>query len=374
MKRLTVALVAVGLLALPSPVRALTKFTDLVVFPTKTGFRAAVAWQASSLVSGVVRYGTSPGALTSTAAPFPGLPDRAQMAYLNGLAIGTTYYVQVEDTLSGDLSEIATFTAANAYNDWNGSLYTQNLVVQLDAQSLPDSVRYDQSLLEIAEGVNVFAERTYDALDSYARIGKVLVMDSLDYPVNVPFLPVQECQGRGTNLADVLFETVPPADTHTFGGYAINDKCTQVYIGRAALLGTPWPSDGGLLLGWAMAHEWMHYAFSTPDLYGGGSNGNCVNYVLDISLMHNSGGYIGGRWHKTELDRSPSETPCDHGSQPWSWDKVQQRYPNVPDGPVQGIIDRRAKGNPDGDALEIWILDRTPLGSTLTRYIPPDGV
>lgn len=364
---LALALLAPALASAQEPV-----FTQTVAFATKTGFRAVFAWSARQPVLGVVRYGTSPNALTQSVSPFPGLPDTAQMAVAQ-VQTGQTYFYRVQDTLTGATSPIGSFTATNAYNDWNGSTYTLDLLVQLDLQSLPPEIPADLALEDIAAGVNVFAERLHDALDGYARLGRVLITDTLlDYPLNLPFIaPV--CDPLRSNLADVLVQTTVPFDSHTFGGWAIDDPCVSFYVGRLGQLVVPWEDD--LHFGYVATHEMIHYAFNAPDLYLLNSDADCINPVWDGSIMHNTGGFDGVQWTLTELDRNPVLTPCSHGTQPWSWDVLRERYTQVPLAPVGPIDHGRAdfaRGNPDGGALEIWILNREVASSTLTRYIPND--
>lgn len=356
-------------------------FTEVTGFATKTGFRGIVAWEADQPVLARVRYGTSPTALTLSTAQLAPQADTAGMVVIGfvagfGPAPGDTIYYRVEDQLSGGVSAIQSFEAKNAYNDWNGSTYTIDVVMQLDTQSLPAEVPADLALQDIAAGANVWAERLYDSLDGFARVGNVLITDTqLDQAANVPFQTLDgTCPSNQSNMADFLFESAPPLDSHTFGGFAVNQYCTQIYIGREGWLGSHWLDD--LSLGYVMAHEGGHYFFNAPDLYPQTGAGGCRNLAWDGSLMHNTGGYTGSRWELTELDRNPTLTPCDHGGSPWSWDALRERYTNVPlnpTGPIDHMVDTDAKGNEDGGALNIMILDRQPGSSTLTAYVPDDS-
>lgn len=379
---LVVALLLAGFVVVPAAPAQDPLFTRTVGFATKTGFRGVFTWESSQPVVGRVRYGTSPANLGSVA-PLVGTtaPDVAGLAIAR-LALDATYYWQVEDVLTGQRSPVQTLRAANAYNDWNGSTYTIDFLVQLDAQSLPHQVPIDAALEDIAAGVNIVAERIYDALDGFARIGNVLVTDTnLDYAVNVPAYPPPVCENGTHNAADILVQTSVPLDSHTFTGWAIADPCTSVYLGRLGwLLVQAWGLDApeDLDFGYTAAHELLHYAFNAPDVYGGGSSGNCANLDWDGSIMHNAGGWkrAQGRWMLTELDRNPELTPCDHGSQPWSWDRLRERYMNVPlrpNGPVEHIVDTLPRGNPDGEALNILILDREPGLSSLRTFMPDDS-
>jgi hypothetical protein len=354
-------------------------FTETVGFATKTGFRAIFTWSATQPVAGVVHYGESPANLDQTAMALPGAPDTAQMAAASNLVRGRTYYWQVEDTLTGERSEIKSLRAANAYNDWNGETYTLNLLVQLDLQDLPPDIPHDQALSDIANGINIFAERVYDALDGYARLGKVIVTDTnLDYAANEPFgdpFGGVACDGENGTLADVLVQTSIPLDSHTWSGWSIDKPCIAFYVGRIGQLVVPWEDE--LHFGAVNVHEFMHYGFNTPDLYPlANSTTDCRNLDWDGSIMHNTGGYA-GKWELTELDRNPTLTPCVHGNAPWSWDVLRTRYTNIPlnpEGPILDMFNEKAKGDPDGEAFEIWVLNREPGASSLTRYVPDDTV
>lgn len=352
-------------------------FTDVEGFATKTGFRGVFAWQASQPVKAAVSYGLSPDNLDSEVITVPGTPDSAGMAIADGLEIGKTYYWQVEDLLTGEKSEVSSFTANNAYNDWNGSTYTLDMLVQLDSESLPKDIPFDQAAEDLAAGVNIFAERLYDAMDGFARLGKVIITDTqTDYAGSVPFAPTEGCNavpGAGGNLADVLVQTTVPFDSHTFGGWAINDPCTSFYVGRVGWLVVPWEDD--LMFGFTAVHEMMHYAFAAPDLYPEVSDADCNEPSWDGSLMHNTGGWNGKRWELTELDRNPELTPCDHGTKPYTWETLRERYTNVPEranGPIEHIVDKQARGNEDGGALDITILDRSGPQSSLSGFTPDD--
>jgi hypothetical protein len=354
-------------------------FTKTVGFATKTGYRGVFSWQASKEVAAVVHYGLSPTALTSTAVA-TGVPDAAGIVIVDDLEVGKIYYWQVEDTTTGERSVVKSLASTNAYTDWNGSSYTIDLLVQLDSNSLPQDIPADQAVEDIAQGFNIFSERVYDATDGLVRIGQVLVTDTnIDYAANIPSEPSPVCAGN--NLADVLVTTSVPFDSHTFGGFSIEDPCTQFYVGRIGQLVVPWEDD--LHFGHVASHELSHYAFNAPDLYpqdaGVVDSGGCRNLAWDGSLMHNTGGWTGARWEMTELDRNPTLTPCDHTEsgteQPYTWDAMRVRYLNVPlrpTGPIEHVIDVRARGNEDGGAYQSFILDRTPAASTLSAFVPND--
>ncbi len=355
-------------------------FLETDGFATKTGFRGVFVWKASQPVLGVVRYGESPTALIQSVSAIPGVADTSQLAVASNLVIGRTYYWQVEDTLTGQKSSIKSFEAKNAYTNWNGEVYTINMLVQLDSESVPPEIPHDLALQDIANGMNIFAERLYDAMDGFARLGKVVVTDTnLDYAAIQPFGDPGgglACDGENTTVADVIVQTTVPFDSHTWSGWQISNPCIGFYVGRVGQLVVPWEDE--LHFGHVASHELMHYAFNAPDLYTveGPVTVDCRNTDWDGSLMHNTGGFI-GKWELTELDRNPTLTPCNHGTEPYTWDVLRTRYTEVPlnpDGPIQNMFDLEAKGHPDGDGLEMWLMDREPASSTLTRYAPDDTV
>lgn len=360
------------------------QFQNVLGMSTKTGFRAVFAWQADSLVSAVVDYQID-GGQTRTAIPLVNAVDRAQMVVVDGLQPGQTISYRVRDQLSGTTSSQNSFVAGNAYESWNGSHYQLNALVQLDSQALPDGIPFDLGVGDLAAGMQIVAERLYDAMDGYAQMGTVLVTDTvLNYPLNIPF-GVQAIFGDagcnstnldgigavGHTLADFIVETSIPFDSHTFSGWMIDNPCVGFYIGRVGQLVVPWEDD--LHLGYTMTHELMHYAFNAPDLYTLNSDADCRNLDWDGSLMHNTGGWTGQRWELTELDRDPISTPCDHGTQPYSWQALRERYDQIPQNATpQNVVDTQARGNATGGSLEIWVLDHEPGNSRLCRYGTPD--
>ncbi len=355
------------------------QFEQVIGYSTKTGFRAVFAWQADQSVAGIVEYSVD-GGEARTARPLAGAPDTAQMAVVDGFEPGQRISYRIRDQLGGTTSAERTFVTGNAYTSWNGSAYTLNALVQLDSEALPDGIPWDQGLGDLAAGIRIMSERLYDAMDGYARMGMVLVTDTvLNYPLNVPFgatanlgkagcapMMMDGTGAVGPTVADFLVQTSIPFDSHTYGGWMIDNPCIGFYIGRVGQLVTPWQDD--LHLGYVMTHELMHYAFNAPDLYSLNSDADCKNLDWDGSLMYNEGGWNGSRWELTELDRNESATPCNHGTQPYTWDALRERYVRVPGAATpQHIVDTAARGNTTGGALEIWVLDNNPAGSRLCR-------
>ena len=376
--------------ALPTP------FTAVQAFATKSGFRGVVSWAASAPIVPVVHYGTDPANLDQVA-PVADSPDTAGAAVLGGgltelLEVGATYWVSIEDATTGAVTPPIELAARNAYTDHGvnneqpageasrkDEVYTLDLLVQLDAESLPPDMSVGLALDDIAAGVNVFAERLYDAMDGHARVGNVLITDtnvggSGTTPGATVVHAPGSCDAPG-NLADVLVTTAMPFDSHTFS-YAIDEPCTPFYLGRAGQLVTPWQDD--LHLGYVATHEMMHYAFGAPDLYGTGdvtgtAGGGCANPAWDGSVMHNSGGWAVDHWSLTEVDRDAVLTPCDHAGEPYTWDQAQTKYVELPEtAQLEDVFNDRARGNPDGGALNMTILNREPGASTLTHVTPDD--
>ena len=372
-------------------------FTDVTAFATKTGTRGVVAWQTDVPIQPYVSW-TTDGA-EPQGFEVKDAADTAGVAIIDGLEVGKTYKVTVTDLVDSTVASAPVeLVAKNAYNDygpngtdqpigdvsWRDNVYTIDMLVQLDTQSLPKDVPHDQALEDIGDAFNIVAERMYDAVDGHARLGKVLVTDTqFAYAINEPF-GVEEATtatneinpcGADRNLADVLVQSAPPFDSHTFS-YAIEEPCASFYVGRLGwLIANPWVND--LDMGYTSTHEMMHYAFGAPDLYGtsdvAGSGGGCNNPAWDGSLMHNSGGWNGSRWQLTEVDRNPELTPCEHGTEPYTWDQIQSRYASVPDeSQLLDVVNYKPRGNPDGGALDIKVLDRTPASSTLSAFNPND--
>lgn len=378
MYRNLTAAAALSFLLMPGACLA-AEFQQVIGFSTKTGFRAVFAWQTDRPVSGLVEY-TVDGGEPRTARPLANARDTAQMAVVDGLEPGQRISYRIRDQLGDGASTERSFTAGNAYTSWNGSSYTLNALVQLDSKALPDGVPWDQGLGDLAAGISVMSERLYDAMDGYARMGVVLITDTvLNYPVNIPFgatanLGKAGCAPMfmdgtgavGPTVADFLVQTSIPFDSHTYGGWMIDNPCIGFYIGRVGQLVAPWQDD--LHIGYVMTHELMHYAFNAPDLYSLNSDADCKNLDWDGSLMYNEGGWNGSRWELTELDRNASATPCSHGTQPYTWDALRERYVRVPAAATpQHIVDSAARGNANGGALEVWVLDNNPAGSRLCR-------
>jgi hypothetical protein len=249
--------------------------------------------------------------------PIGNAVDRAQMAVIDAFPLaGSTVHYRIRDDLTGVTSATSSLDTGNAWNRQlstgpHGFLYEVNLLVQLDSSALPDSVPIDQGLLDLARALDITAERIWDATDGYVRLGKVLVTDTvLNYPANQPFGPGVSCGTYAAGVtaritvADVLVQSSIPFDSHTWGGGTpvISHPCTAIYLGRLGQLVVPWGSDTHT--GYVAAHEFAHYALGAPDLYPESSTANCVNTAHEISLMHNTGGYTGGKWRLTEFDRN----------------------------------------------------------------------
>ncbi|HLF16965.1 MAG TPA: thrombospondin type 3 repeat-containing protein [Candidatus Thermoplasmatota archaeon] len=299
-------------------------------------------------------------------------------------------------------------------------IYEANLVIALDSEALPDDVPFDLGLEDVLAGVDVLAERVWDYSDGYLRIARVLVMDRLSgyptgvadsaqnqvggsvyaqgepLPCNLPSNQANDAQ-FDMLLPDVVIQTTVPFDSHTWkdtaDGPVIQSPCLGISIGRDGwLYANPWgvSADVAADLGATLAHEFGHYALNLDDLYPSdnpvadqgadcwegtsGRPGQGDNW--DISVMHNGFGWDGERWVGSELDGL--ETPCDWGLAEPSWSIFTQWYPKVPllrngDGrPDHYDSDYETmRGNPDGGALEAYVLDREPGLSKLRLAIVP---
>lgn len=354
-------------------------FSSVSGFATKIGDRGVIVWSSDAPVFPRVEWGCSGSSMNRSINPAVLVPDTAGMIFIEGARACPTVHAELVDQISGVRSPHISFASTNAYTDsyGPGDPYDIDLVVQVDSPAQPQvpgapSLRPDLTLAEVAEGVNVMAERLYDALDGHARLRNVVVTDTLvDYAANVPFYPTFGCAQRRANLADILFQTTIPFDSHTWGGFAIADPCTQISMGRAGQLVVRYTGD--LHMGYVMTHELMHYAFNSPDLYSVAGSGGCSDRASgrDVSIMHNSGGWS-GRWWLTELDRDIDRSTsgfsgCRGGTS--SWKTLTSRYSAIAN---TNTIDHgdstRARGNPDGGVLNIMVLSRSAPGfSTLTH-------
>lgn len=371
-------------------------------FSTKTGYRYVFTWDADVPIAASVEYSYSPVFTPlKIARPLGDVVDTAGVAIIDvpraEATPGRDVYYRVRDLTTDDLSPVKTFKAGNAWrSDAADGIYEINAIFQIDSEDLPDGVPFDQGLAEAANAVEILAERIWDASDGYTRIANVLVTDTeLNYPLYVPFggagcAGTIDAQGYAVQhtLADFIVQTTIPFDSHTFGSNppVIDSPCTAFYLGRVGQLVVPWEDD--LHMGYVMAHEFGHYAFGFADLYpalggdaqcsAGTSGGPPSNAAgrWDITLMHNTGGWTGNRWTHTELDRGEAYTDCDYGSlngdhtsgsTDVSWAILSRAafYSSIPAAGRLGtyLPDHddsafdRARGNPNGGALDIYILN-----------------
>lgn len=390
-------------------------------FSTKAGYRQVFAWDTDEPIAGIVHWGFSEDAMDNIVRPLANVVDSAQMAIMDidrsEVDASKTIYFQVHDQISGALSPVTSFTMGSAWeSDFSDGVYEINALMQIDTQSLPDGIPTQQGLQAFADASKVFAERVWDASDGYVRIANMIVTDTtLNYPANIPFgVPLggtlgpinfaggvcpdsMEVEGHiiQNTLADFLVETVPPADSHTYGDIsgepAIGHPCTAFYIGREGWLRIPtflWEGDTDIAS--TMHHEFGHYAYAMDDLYDINGGGGCRAGVsgdpnnaagrYDISVMHNTHKFNGARWEASEYDREA--TPCDRLGGDVSWNKLTQYYTGIPalgrngDGlPVHSDSDPKlARGNPNGDALNIFILDHAVGASSLKHIVRNDPV
>lgn len=377
-------------------------------FSAKSGYRLVFFWDADQPIAARVEWGYSPGVLSRIATPIGDALDTAGVALIDidrsDVVSNPTVYFRVKDLATGQTSPTRSFASGNAWtsNVMDG-VYEIDALFQVDAPASPDAVPYDQGLWDFAAGVDILAERVWDATDGYARIGTVLITDTqLNYPVNIPFGnpvgggvcgPSQTQQGATVQntMADFVVETAVPFDSHTYGltPPAIDHACTPFYVGRVGqLIASPWASD--LHIGAVLAHEFGHYAFGFDDLYPAlsGDTGNCwvgvtgaPNNTLgayDITIMNNQFGWTGSRWVGSEIDRAA--TSCNRGTAgKTSWPLFRQSYPGVPERGRNGddLPDHTdsdyltPRGNPDGGLLNVFVLDHRGGLSHVDHVVKP---
>jgi hypothetical protein len=371
-------------------------------FAAKTGYRLVFFWSASAPVVPTVEWGYAEDALAFTASPPAARADTAGIVIV-GVARSQvdparSVHFRVVDGLSESASLVHSFSLGNAWRSGTADgVYELDLVVQIDSQDLPELMIWDQGLNELVNGMEVTAERIWDATDGYVRLGTVLVTDTVvNYPVHTPFAHVI-CGDPGSvyenGLADVVIQSTLPFDSHTFAGQppAIDDPCTRIHLGRIGQLVVPWSGD--LHFGAVLAHEIGHYAMGFDDLYPSSLTGNADCWVgtsgepdnsagrYDITMMHNQFGWSGGRWVGTELDRGPDHTPCNYSTGYASWPRLVQTYDKIPAAGRNGdyLPDHSdsdyatARGNPDGGHLTIYVLDHEPGLSTLANPVTPSA-
>ncbi len=368
-------------------------------FATKTGFRLVFNWDTEEPITGVVRWGFQEDELDRITLPFASGVDSAQIAItdIDRSDIGNTVYWRVQDQATGMMSPVKSFSATNAWtSEAEDGIYEIDAVMQLDSKSLPDGMSSTEGLEFLSNSMDVFAERIWDATDGYVRIGTVLVTDTvLNNPAYLPSgFPLSCAPGMSESpvpmqhtLADFIVQTTVPFDSSTWGpNPMIDNPCTGFYVGRLGQLVIPWGDD--LHMASVLAHEFGHYGFGFADLYPVlTSTANCVNNEFDISMMHNSGGWTGSQWRLSQIDRGPDFTPCNYGNQPASWPILVQRYDRIPlegrfddpEHPQYGQPDRsigdptQARGNPDGGALDIFIMDHVPGASSIRHYVESES-
>jgi hypothetical protein len=387
---------------------------------TKSGYRLVFTWDADVPVNGYAEWGFAPDQLDDVARPPGGNPDTAGIAVTDIPRddVNRTIYYRIVDGISGKHTDVRSFPATNGWtSDASDGVHEIDLVVQIDSESLPSVTPIDVGLQDLALGMDVAAERIWDASDGYARVDDVVVTDTaLSYAANVPYGGTgcaADPQANGYDVqhtvADVLVQSSLPLDSHTFAK-AMEDPCRAIYMGRLGQLVVQWGGLGGgfdfVHFGQVAAHELGHYAMNLPDLYPLAGTGDCWSGVTgepgadvdnddepenhDISMMHNEFGYNGARWQGSEIDRGNAITPCNYGNEPASWPILAGLYPGVPT--IQELEDdpdetpypnhddsdhREPFGNPDGvagsgDGYDAYVLDSEPVRSTLTHAIDSD--
>ncbi|HLF15833.1 MAG TPA: hypothetical protein VI796_00125, partial [Candidatus Thermoplasmatota archaeon] len=395
-------------------------------FATKTGFRMVFAWDSDEPIQPLVEWGYDPDQMDKVARPVGDVVDTAGIVFLDNYDLPrgnkTEVFFRFVDESGGafatsppDSSPIHSFVQGNAMqSDTHDDVYEVNVVVALDSEALPSEVPADLGLADLVQGIDIFAERVWDYTDGNLRIASVLIMDRIhSYPTGPldaaggaagivqaggePItcgLPSATAEGMQVDhtFPDFIIETSPPFDSHTSkndaSGPLIKSSCYGFYVGRDGwLYANPWtPAD----LGAVFAHEFGHYALNLDDLYPtglpGDSGATCWEGTSgtpgdgsnwDVSVMHNGFRWDGQRWVGSELDSV--QTPCSNiGTATYSWNLFTKWYPEVPlmrngnGRPNHFDSDYQVmQGNPDGGALDVYVLDREPGLSKLQHVLAP---
>lgn len=375
--RLTFSLRAVAVVALlmaPAVILSLgagaaTQYTvtDAEATPIKAGSRVVFTWTTPFEGTSVVKYRQA-AALSPTFYSFPApgqlmgfyymetheasIPSKRHLVVMD-LSPDREYQYYVE-TKSLDGSRVATspvqtFKTVNAYKlvtNATAAEYVANVMVRFDWD-----IRSPTEWTKWRNGMTQFAIRMNDATDGHVKIGKVILVDSYGQTFNGHSF----CDGFTVcpTGADVLYFTVLPYDSHTYG-LGI-DTPDPINLGRLGQLVYSW--QGPDHIGRVLAHEYLHYAGGLEDQYSEASAINgavpCEVRAYDISIMNNNN-------VQTELDSMA--TPCEFTQKKGysSWDILRGVAGNTP-GKFTLIPDR---GLPDagpydaGPYFRLDVIDR----------------
>lgn len=301
-------------------------FSDLAFAATKTGFRAVVAWTTPEAAASELQF-----SLDGAGAWRVRLPGSGTLhAYvLDGLPVGGTLcFRAVADGMAGEWHALRLANAEHARDAASGA-HTIHLLAFVSESSAHEAL--------VLAGLDVYAQRLFDATDGHVRSGLVLAL-ALD-PRRANAGGRLSCVDLGgwvilqtrADLCDVAPDLVFSHD-NAVGAAAnarmdgIRSRDGRIFVN--ALVETTAPLVASAQeLGSVLAHEMGHYAFGMPDLYTSGPD--CYDPTTRVSLM-------GASREAVELDddvaRCPNEAHLP-GYVP-SWRYLRERFPDVPDRPT----------------------------------------
>lgn len=289
-----------------------------VVFAAlKTGFRAVVAWSTPvpSIESITFTIDMGESATLTEAAP-----RTHHVFILDGLPIGRSLCFF---TSSGVFDALR---LANAMNAHDGTAYSLNLLV-----TATENVRGRDTL---EAGLDIFAQKLFDATDGHVRAGKILVlyMDPEHANTGTTTCSSLGVQGRHCDKrVDATFShdsciggaACAPLDGIRYPSEFI--MMNSVFQAHPILGSTIFgPNEAGTVL----LHEFGHYAFGAMDLYAGS---DCWSPTTMLSVM---GGNRGANEFDDAVHRCPNEAAIP-GYVP-TWTLMKARFPLIPErtGPI----------------------------------------
>lgn len=303
----------------------------------KTGFRLAVAWDAPADADARLRYGLAGGDFYEIDVEGVG-PHR--VAVLDSLPVGEVLCFQVAvgsgaDAVQGEWHAVSLRNAMTAY-DAEAGAYSINLL------ALANEDLFGRDTIE--GGLDVYAQKLWDATDGHIRAGRILLLGGdaehhhsgliscyMAFQV-VPAGDTPACN----QVVDVVFshDNLPIAAGATYLD-GIQDPEQAIWMN--SLYETPTApgihlANGTHEVGSVLLHEVGHYAFAALDLYVG--NETCWDPDLRISIMSNTRDateFDGPNAPCPDADSIPDYVP--------SWTLIRERFSEVPErptGPIEG--------------------------------------
>jgi hypothetical protein len=301
---------------------------------TKTGYRAAIAFDAEGAEEATIRYHVDGGPQRSQTMPTPAADH---LAVLERLPTGHALCFQVTTTGPGGSTTSAwhglrLVNGPTAY-DAEAEAYTLNLVAAADSSSA--------SRATLQKGLDHAADDLREASDGHVRLGTVLLAFGETPPAEAgpltclyvrsapPEAPA--CRGVADVVVGATASPTAAAETTLDGlvvPYATITMAKAVTATDAPGLAST--RDLGAAFGDTLVHEVGHYAFGMPHPHEGescpGSSG--------VSVMTPD-------TFRTEFDgpNAPCPERADDPGYVPSWTHLRDRYPEVParpDGPVRG--------------------------------------